>query len=159
MLDSVTHFGEFENEFKDGEYIKEIIVSGAKSYSFLTNKGRVVVKQKGITLNCVNSKIFTFENVKNVVLKNEILESEKRYQFVWNKTTKDVETRYISRKVQTTLDSKRMIKEGTYDTVPFGYVPRQRHGAQVKHLGCLTYIRNQRFLIQVPKFYFGTYES
>jgi len=56
-----------------------------------------------------------------MVLDGGELQSEKRYQFVWNQATKDVETRYVSRTVKPTLDLKRAIVEGTYDTVPFGY--------------------------------------
>jgi len=56
-----------------------------------------------------------------MVLTGEEIKTEKRYQFIWNQTTKDVETRYIPRTVKPTLDSKRTLVEGTYDTVPFGY--------------------------------------
>ena len=66
--------GEWEDEFKSGEWIEEIVVSGAKSYSYRTNKGKLVIKQKGITLDRATSNIFTFENVRNSVLKNEKLE-------------------------------------------------------------------------------------
>ena len=58
----------------------------------MTNKGKTVIKQKGITLDRANSNVFTFDNVKKIVLENKILESEKRYQFTWNKLTKDIET-------------------------------------------------------------------
>jgi hypothetical protein len=113
--------GEWENEFKEDEYITEIVIGGAKSYSYVTNKGKIVVKQKGITLDRANSNIFTFEQVKNMVLNNEVIQSEKRYQFIYNNTTKDIETRYISRSVKPTLDTKREIIQGSYETVPFGY--------------------------------------
>ena len=46
-------------------------VGGAKSYSFRTNKGKIVIKQKGITLDAANSRIFTFERVRDIVLKGE----------------------------------------------------------------------------------------
>ena len=133
--------GEWENEFSEDEWIIEIVVGGAKSYSYVTNKGKIVIKQKGITLDRCNSNIFTFENVKNIVLNNlplddqgepdklfkvnEVtnklsLESEKRYQFTWNPKTKDIETRYVSRSVQSTIDSKRNMLSN-FDTLPFGY--------------------------------------
>ena len=48
------------------------------------------------------------------------LESEKRYQFTWNPKTKDIETRYVSRSVQSTIDSKRTMLSN-YDSTPFGY--------------------------------------
>jgi hypothetical protein len=112
--------GEWENELPDGEWIDEIIVGGAKSYSYKTNKGKIVIKQKGITLDRNNSNIFTFENVKDMVLKDVKLVSEKRYQFTWNSHTKDIETKYLSRTVQSTVDTKRILLDN-YDTLPFGY--------------------------------------
>ena len=64
--------------------------------------------------------MFTFDNVRKIVLENKTLESEKRYQFTWNKSTKDIETKYVSRSVHSTLDSKRIVLDN-YDTRPFGY--------------------------------------
>jgi len=133
--------GEWENECDEGEWIDEIVVAGAKSYCYKTNKGKIEIKQKGITLDLNNSNIFTFENIKNMVLnqlpKDEkgetvkhfsydeandkvLLTSEKRHQFTWNQKTKDIETRYLSRLVQSTLDGKRTVLNN-YDTLPFGY--------------------------------------
>ena len=112
--------GEWENEFEEGEGIDETVVGGAKSYSYKTNKGKIVIKQKGITLDRANSNVFTFENVKKVTLNNKPLKSEERHQFTWNKTSKDVETKYISRTVNSTIDSKRTSLEN-YETLPYGY--------------------------------------
>ena len=112
--------GEWENEFSNDEWIDEIVVGGAKSYSYKTNKGKITIKQKGITLDRANSNVFTFENVKNVSLKNVPLKSEERYQFTWNKTSKDIETKYLSRTVNSTINTKRILLEN-YDTLPFGY--------------------------------------
>ena len=55
-----------------------------------------------------------------MVLENETLKSESRYQFTWNKTTKDIETKYVSRSASSTIDSKRIILDN-YDTLPFGF--------------------------------------
>ena len=74
---------------------------------------------KGITLDRATSDIFTFERIKDIVLKNETLTSAERFQFVWNKST-EIETRYIKREVRNTMDSKRVVLENNY-TLPFGY--------------------------------------
>ena len=108
------------NEFSNDEWIDEIVVGGAKSYSYKTNKGKITIKQKGITLDRANSNVFTFENVRDVSLKNVSLESQKRYQVTWNKTTKDIETKYLSRTVNSTINTKRILLEN-FDTLPFGY--------------------------------------
>ena len=91
------------------EWIDELVIGGAKSYSYKTNKGNIVIKQKGITLDAASSNIFTFENVRDIVLKDIKLESEKRYTFRWNEKTKDIETQYMSRTVRTTVYTKRNV--------------------------------------------------
>ena len=118
--------GCWENELKGNEYIKEIVVSGAKSYSYIkydpdTDKTEYIIKQKGITLDVANSNIFNYEDIRTMVLENKTLESEKRYMFSWNSHTKDIQTQYLSRSVRNTIDSKRMVVEN-YDTRPFGFV-------------------------------------
>jgi len=111
--------GEWENEFEDGEWIEEMIVAGAKSYSYITNKGKIAIRMKGITLDRATSDIFTFERIKTMVLKNEKLESAERHQFIWNKN-KEIETRQIKRVVRNTIDSKRVVLDNHY-TLPIGY--------------------------------------
>jgi hypothetical protein len=112
--------GEWENEFKDGGWIDEVVIGGAKSYSYKTNKGKVVIKQKGITLDRANSNIFTFETVKDTVLEKKTLKSEERFQFRWNDKNKDVTTTYIAKTVRGTVDTKRTVLEN-FDTLPYGY--------------------------------------
>ena len=85
--------GQWEDEFKDGEYLKEILIGGAKPYVYITDKDKVVVKQKGITLDRANSNISTFERMKKVVLDSEEILSDKGYQRVWNSASKEIETR------------------------------------------------------------------
>ena len=58
--------------------------------------------------------------MKDITLKKLKIESEKRYQFTWNKSTKDIETKYVSRSVKSTMDSKIIILDN-YDSIPFGY--------------------------------------
>ena len=61
-------------------------------------------------------KLFKVNEVTNKLS----LESEKIYQFTWNPKTKDIETRYVSRSVQSTIDSKRTMLSNS-DSTPFGY--------------------------------------
>ena len=53
--------GQWEDEFEGKDWIEEIVTGGAKSYSYRTalgaaKKGKVVCKQKGITLDKANDK-------------------------------------------------------------------------------------------------------
>ena len=50
---------EWQSEVDNDEWIEEVVVGGAKSYSYKTNKGKIVVKRKGITLDKAKS-IFYF---------------------------------------------------------------------------------------------------
>jgi hypothetical protein len=55
-----------------------------------------------------------------MVLENVRLESEERFQFIWNEKTKDIYTREISRKAKQTIETKRTLLSD-YHTLPFGY--------------------------------------
>ena len=111
--------GEWENEMKDGEWIVELVVGGAKSYSYRTNSGKIVVKQKGITLDRANETIVNFEAIKKMVLNHDVLQTVPRFTFAWKSVSKDIITKFIARSVRCTIGEKRTI-EG-YDTVPYGY--------------------------------------
>ena len=112
--------GQWEDECGKGERIVEVVIAGAKSYAYRMDTGKVVVKQKGITLDVANHERFSFEKMKKMVLEGEQLESASRHQFGWCNTSKNIYTRYISRTATSTLESKRkLLLDGS--TVPYGY--------------------------------------
>ena len=124
-LDFGSGLGQWEDEFDGKDYIEELVVGGAKSYSYqtaygCTKKGKVMVKQKGITLDRANDQVVNFETMKDMVLNNKELKSMERHQFKWDNQTKDIVTKYIARSIKSTVKEKRTI-DG-YDTLPFGYV-------------------------------------
>ncbi len=53
---------QWENEFDEDEWIVELVIGGAKSYSYKTNKGKVVIKQKGITVDVATTDVIDFLN-------------------------------------------------------------------------------------------------
>ena len=55
--------------------------------------GFVKMAQKGITLDCNNSEIFTLEKMKNMVINDYTIKSAERYQFKWEK--KNIDTTYL----------------------------------------------------------------
>ena len=55
-----------------------------------------------------------------MIVKNEVIETDKRFQFVWDQETKQIRTIYMSRKIQTTLHTKILVD--SIDTKPYGYV-------------------------------------
>ena len=55
--------GDWENEFKgdkDGSHIVEAVWGGAKSYAYITDTSKIVIKQKVVTLDVANLKMVTF---------------------------------------------------------------------------------------------------
>ena len=117
--------GQLEDEFDGKDYIEELVVGGAKSYSYktkygCTKKGKVQVTQKGITLDMANDEVINFDTMKDMVLNTTMsIESKKRFQFKWDTNTKDILTKYVSRSIKSTVKEKRTI-DG-FDTLPFGY--------------------------------------
>ena len=111
--------GDWSNEFTEAKNIIELVVAGAKSYSYITNKGKIVIKQKGVTLDVANLTVVTFEAVRDMVLNDGIIETKERFNFRWDNNTKDVRTIYIGKSLRSTVCEKRVI-DG-YDTKPFGF--------------------------------------
>ena len=98
-------------------------IGGAKSYAFTLSNGKIVVKQKGITLDMANAAVINFESMKQMVLNDDTLQSESRYQFQWDRKTKDVKTGKKSRNIHSTISSKRNL-DG-YDTTPILQLPKK----------------------------------
>jgi hypothetical protein len=55
-----------------------------------------------------------------MVLENETIETEERYQFQWDRETKQIKTIEMSRKMQSTIHTKRNVVG--MDTLPYGFV-------------------------------------
>ena len=53
-----------------------MVIAGAKSYAYITNTGKIVIKMKGVTLDVANLKVVTFEAVKKMVLNAEKIDQE-----------------------------------------------------------------------------------
>ena len=160
-LDFGSGLGQWEDEFEGTDYIEELVVAGAKSYSYktaygCTKRGKVMVKQKGITLDRANDKVVNFKTMKSMVLNtkafhdlddvgqqewlNEMkergindleLESKPRHQFKWQTQTKDIITNNIKRSIKSTVKEKRTI-DG-YDTLPCGYI-FSKIGTKIKYI-------------------------
>ena len=98
--------------------IHEFVFGGAKSYCYKKNTDETVIKQKGITMDVANSKLITFETMRDMVLSSTSIKSEDRYTFRWDAKSKDVVTQLIGRIIRSTVSSKRT-SEG-FGTLPFG---------------------------------------
>ena len=81
-------------------------VGGAKSYSYKTNKGKIVVKQKGITLDMANDEVVNFDTLRDMVLNGGTIKSKERFQFKWDTLTKDIITQNVSSNIKSTVKEK-----------------------------------------------------
>ena len=70
-------------------------------------------------------EVINFDTMKDMVLNTTAaggkatMESKKRFQFKWDTNTKDIVTKYVSRRFISTVKEKRTI-DG-FDTKPSGY--------------------------------------
>ena len=128
-LDFGKGLGQWEDEFNGEDHIVELVVGGAKSYSYKTNKGNIVVKQKGIALAMADDEVVNFGTMRDTVLNDaalmekpqyeEVLDkrtnktktvkvvatikSKERFQFKWDTLTKDIITPNVSRIIKPTM--------------------------------------------------------
>ena len=112
-------FGDGLGCWKFEGLMDEMVVGGAKSYACKTLTGKVAMAMKGITLDLANSKIGNFDKGKRMVLESETIETEARFQFIWDRKTKQIKTIEMSKKIQSTIPTKRNV-DGM-DTKPYGY--------------------------------------
>ena len=56
-----------------------------------------------------------------MVLNDTTIETKERFQFRWNDETKDIVTKFIPKKIRSTIAEKRDNNNNNYDTLPFGY--------------------------------------
>ncbi len=117
-LEFGTGLGQWEDEFKGKDHITELVIGGAKSYAYKTASGKIVIKQKGITLSRDNDTVVNFETFKDMVLNNIEIVSKPRHQFRWEEQSKNVVIKYISKKIKATIGEKRQLTDN-YDTLPF----------------------------------------
>ena len=117
--------GQWENEFKKypNTYITEICVLGAKSYAYKTSKGKVVVKQRGVTLDIDNKDRIHVDEFINVVKgEKTCMTSAERFTFKWAEKSRNVLTQYIHCNINYTAHEKRNIDPNNpFNTLPFGY--------------------------------------
>jgi hypothetical protein len=111
--------GQWEDEFKGKDHIVELVVGGAKSYSYKTAGGKTVLKQKGVTLDRANDTVIDFDKMVDMVLNDVHIQTKPRHCFRWEAVSKDIVTKYIAKSIKSTVKEKRTL-DG-YATLPFGW--------------------------------------
>jgi len=116
----------------DGDYIREFIGAGPKTYSYVTMSGSVSVKCKGFTVSYDNSlSCLTFDNIRKMVYykymgegDEPVTSSTTSHKIVRDKKTKNVLTEYnVKKEFQATLELKGRVvnTQGSIRVLPYGY--------------------------------------
>jgi hypothetical protein len=91
--------GDMTDEIDEGDWIVDFVSGGPKNYAHRTHKGKTVVKIKGFTLDSVNAPVFSFENIKKVIINGLItVNDDERVIIPSNKIRdfeKDIERRRL----------------------------------------------------------------
>lgn len=131
------YLGDWTDELDEDDYVIEFCSSGPKSYSYRTFKGRVVAKIKGFTLHYDASLSLNFDSLKQLVLHYadpavyplpSVADPDSNSISIHypNKITRDrfrflLYGRDITKRFQVTYGKRLLLRDGSFDTVPFGY--------------------------------------
>ena len=115
--------GEWTDKIGKVTYIKEWFSTGPKSYGYLTNTGKEVVKIKGFTLNYTNSTYLNLESMKRIIEK-DIDKVHLSYKMITrNVKSKTLVNTETSKEFKCECDKRIVMpeKEATIDTLPWRY--------------------------------------
>ena len=88
--------GQWEDEFNGNDHIVELVVGGAKSNNYKTNKGKLVVKQKGITLDMADDEVVNFDPMRDMVSNDAALIEKPQYEELLDTRTNKIKTTKVA---------------------------------------------------------------
>ena len=100
-----------------GEIIMEFIALRPKTYSYLTDNGKIDKKAKG-TKNCVIKKMIRFDDYKKCLLNDKVILKSPE-SFISNKH--DVYTEDVNKIALSNDDDKRIVSPDKISSYPYGY--------------------------------------
>jgi hypothetical protein len=109
-----------------GSYIQEFVSGGPKNYAFSVKTPgsdtlKYSIKVKGMTINSSNDHVLCFNTLKRMVCNNDgPVDISYKHTIHRNKQF-CIYTKQMDKKYQVVYTKRRII-EGTFDTVPYGYV-------------------------------------
>lgn len=120
------HLGDMTNELDEGDWIKEFVSAGVKTYGYRTRLGHVCTKVKGFSLNVRGRQQLNFQVLKDNVLQelidhhHAVTHEYNPVHFVRNLVEKKIRTEPQIKTYQLVFD-KRVIEPGSYVSFPYGY--------------------------------------
>ena len=100
-----------------GKIITEFVTLRPKTYSYLTDDGKIDKKAKG-TKKCVIKRIITFDDYKNCLLNDKIL-LKSQQRFISKKH--NIYTEDINKIALSNDDDKRIVSSDKITSYPYGY--------------------------------------
>ncbi|KAK3741844.1 hypothetical protein QZH41_006689 [Actinostola sp. cb2023] len=119
------YLGDLTSELKPGDFIREFVSTGPKSYAYVTDQGHKQVKCKGTPLNVSSSAVVNFKSMLRLVegmQEKHVVTEPHRIQRDANR--RQLKTVQVSKDFRVVYD-KRVLR-GVH-TVPYGYL-HEREG-------------------------------
>jgi len=113
--------GDLTSEVPPDVTMTEFVSSGPKSYGFRCSNGSEVLKLKGISLNYSNSRVFNFDLMKKVVLRQlDLVTTPPATQISRVKHHGIIYRKPLVKSFKRTLN-KRVLHKGSHVSIPYGY--------------------------------------
>ncbi|GAV09635.1 hypothetical protein RvY_19139 [Ramazzottius varieornatus] len=111
------------SELEEGEHIVEFCATGAKSYSYITNKGHAVCKVKGFTLTRCAGRVINFHTMRDLltVPGPQVLPVHYPFNIRRRKRELEIDAVPVVKKFQPTYTDKRVVDTATWASTPYGY--------------------------------------
>ncbi|KAI2645089.1 putative DNA polymerase [Labeo rohita] len=119
------YLGDLTDEVGPGDHITLFSSAGPKSYGYVTAKGKVCMKVKGITLNAVNSEVITLDSLIGLVdhyvteRDNSLHVLAHNDTIVRNKKNLTLHNKSFVKKFKVVYDKRVLLPDFT--TLPYGF--------------------------------------
>ncbi|KAL1280041.1 hypothetical protein QQF64_014641 [Cirrhinus molitorella] len=119
------YLGELTDEIGSGDFITEYCSSGPKTYGYITAKGKVCMKAKGITLNSENSKVIRLDSLISLVQSYVKSSDSTRHilahtdNIVRNKKMLTLHNKPVVKRFKVVYNKRVLLPD--YTTLPYGY--------------------------------------
>jgi hypothetical protein len=111
--------GDLTNELKPGQFIREFVSLGPKSYAYQTNDLQTVTKVKGFTINGQTEKIINFDNMVKMLLDRNVVSVFYPGGLKRVKRKFEIEECDSAKRLRFTYAKRRV--NADYTTLPFGF--------------------------------------
>ena len=123
------YLGDLENELKGDNYIKKFVSLGCKTYAYVTEEGKSVIKAKGFSLKNIKVDFDDFDKIIEIERESQIqnnvpaeanVKTFEQFNIRREKNTQSLYNVTIQKDLQFTFD-KRVLCFEDLTTRPYGY--------------------------------------